>query len=76
MTGAPPDVTAARGPAGPPVTSGTRMSGRRLAAGIGLAVALAGLLAGATTAVAHAVAPGWARTEGLTVLIVAEVYLA
>ena len=52
------------------------MSGRRLAAGIGLAVLLAGLLAGGTTAVAHAAAPGWARTEGLTVLVVAEVYLA
>ncbi|HEX3751355.1 MAG TPA: CPBP family intramembrane glutamic endopeptidase [Streptosporangiaceae bacterium] len=62
--------------AGPPPTPETRMSGRRLVAGIVLAVFLAGLLAEGTTAVAHAVAPGWARTEGLTVLVVAEVYLA
>ena len=66
-------MTAGAGPAAAPET---RMSGRRLAAGVILAVFLAGLLAEATTAVAHAVAPGWARTEGLTVLVVAEVYLA
>jgi membrane protease YdiL (CAAX protease family) len=53
-----------------------RVSGRQLAAGIGLSAGLAGLLCGATALIARAVAPGWAHTEGLTVLIVAEVYLA
>jgi membrane protease YdiL (CAAX protease family) len=76
MTGARPDVAAAGAPAEAAAGPQRRMSGRRLAAGIGLAVVLAGLLSGVTTAVAHAVAPGWARTEGLTVLVVAEVYLA
>ena len=53
-----------------------RVSGRQLAAGIGLSAGLAGLLCGATALITRAVAPGWAHTEGLTVLIVAEVYLA
>lgn len=61
-------------PAGSPHPA--RMSGRQLAIGIGAAGGLAALLAAVTTVVAHAVAPHWSHTEGLTVLIVAEVYLA
>ena len=53
-----------------------RISGRQLAVGVGAAVGLAALLAAVTAVIAHTVAPHWARTEGLTVLIVAEVYLA
>ncbi|MGH3295065.1 MAG: lysostaphin resistance A-like protein [Trebonia sp.] len=47
-----------------------------MAAGSRPASALAAIGAGATVPLARAIAPQWARTEGLTVLIVAEVYLA
>jgi hypothetical protein len=53
-----------------------RVTGRQLCAGLGWSAALAVLLASAITVVARAVAPHWARTEGLTVTIVAAVYLA
>lgn len=53
-----------------------RISGRQLAAGLAAAVALAAVFAGVTVPLARALAPQWARTEGLTVLVVAEVYLA
>lgn len=53
-----------------------RISGRRLAACFGIAAATAVLLAAATVALARSLAPYWSRTDGLTVLIVAEVYLA
>jgi membrane protease YdiL (CAAX protease family) len=52
------------------------MTGRQLAAGIGLSVLLAAVLGTLTSLAAHAAAPHWAGTDGLTVLIVAEVYLA
>jgi membrane protease YdiL (CAAX protease family) len=58
-------------PPGPP-----RISGRQFAAGLGAAAALAAIGAAATIPLARAIAPHWAHTEGLTVLIVAEVYLA
>jgi len=53
-----------------------RMTGRQLAAGIGLSVLLAVVLGVVTSLAARAAAPHWARTDGLTVLIVAEAYLA
>ena len=53
-----------------------RISGRQLAACIAAAAGLAVLLAAVTDIVAHALAPHWSHTDGLTVLIVAEVYLA
>jgi membrane protease YdiL (CAAX protease family) len=53
-----------------------RVTGRQLCAGIVWSAGLAVLLAFAITGIARAVAPHWARTEGLTVLIVAAVYLA
>jgi membrane protease YdiL (CAAX protease family) len=53
-----------------------RISGRQLTAGLGAAAALTAVAAGVTVALARVLAPGWAHTEGLTVLIVAEVYLA
>jgi membrane protease YdiL (CAAX protease family) len=53
-----------------------RVTGRQLATGIGLSVALAAVAAGATSTLAGVWAPGWAHSEGLTVLVVAEVYLA
>jgi membrane protease YdiL (CAAX protease family) len=53
-----------------------RVSGRQLCTGIALSAALAAVLAIAITVIARAAAPHWARTEGLTVLIVAAVYLA
>jgi len=53
-----------------------RITGRQLCAGLGWSAALAVLLATTITWIARAVAPHWARTEGLTVLIVAAVYLA
>jgi len=53
-----------------------RITGRQLCAGLGWSAALAVLLATAISGIARAVAPHWARTEGLTVLIVAAVYLA
>jgi membrane protease YdiL (CAAX protease family) len=59
-----------------PAASPQRVTGRQLCAGIGLSAALAAVLATAITLIARAVAPHWARTEGLTVLIVAAVYLA
>jgi membrane protease YdiL (CAAX protease family) len=59
-----------------PPTPSARISGRQLAAGLGTAAALAAIFAGATVPLARVLAPQWARTEGLTVLIVAEVYLA
>jgi uncharacterized protein len=62
--------------AGPAAGGPERVSGRQLCAGIGLSAALAAVLAVAITAIARATAPQWARTEGLTVLIVAAVYLA
>jgi uncharacterized protein len=66
----------ARTAAGPPGPRPDRMTGRQLAAGIGLSVLLAAVLGTLTSLAARAAAPHWARTEGLTVLIVAEVYLA
>jgi len=59
-----------------PPDDADRISGRQLAAGLGAAAALAAIGAGATVPLARAIAPQWAHTEGLTVLIVAEVYLA
>ena len=59
-------------PAGGP----QRVSGRQLCVGIGLSVALAAVLAVVITVIARVTAPQWARTEGLTVMIVAAVYLA
>jgi uncharacterized protein len=59
-----------------PPGDAARISGRQLAAGLGAAAALAAIGAGVTVPLARAVAPHWAHTEGLTVLIVAEVYLA
>ena len=59
-------------PAGGP----QRVTGRQLCAGVGLSAALAAVFGAAITVIARAVAPQWARTEGLTVLIVAAVYLA
>jgi uncharacterized protein len=53
-----------------------RVTGRQLCAGIGLSAALAAALSTAITLIARVAVPGWARTEGLTVLIVAAVYLA
>lgn len=53
-----------------------RISGRRLAACGGIAAATAVLLAAATVALARSLAPYWSHTEGLAVLVVAEVYLA
>jgi hypothetical protein len=61
---------------GRPQSGATRISGRQLAAGVGAAAALVAVGAGVTVALARAIAPQWAHTEGLTVLIVAEVYLA
>lgn len=53
----------------------TRITGRDLALGIGTGLGLAVATAIATSLIARAAAPRWAHTEGLTVLIVAEVYL-
>jgi uncharacterized protein len=53
-----------------------RISGRQLVAGLAIAAALAAILTGVTVLLARAFAPQWARTESLTVLVVAEVYLA
>lgn len=61
-------------PAAPPGPG--RMTGRQLTAGIGLSVLLAAVLGTLTSLAARAAAPHWARTDGLTVLIVAEAYLA
>jgi membrane protease YdiL (CAAX protease family) len=66
------DLTIPNRPASPT----ERITGRQLCAGIAASAALATLLAVAITLIARAVAPHWARTEGLTVLIVAAVYLA
>jgi uncharacterized protein len=66
----------AHAPAAPPGPGPDRMTGRQVAAGIGLSVLLAAVLCTLTALAAHAAAPHWARTDGLTVLIVAEVYLA
>ena len=63
-------------PASPEAAGPERVSGRQLWAGLGWSAALAVLLALAITGVARAAAPHWARTEGLTVAIVAAVYLA
>src|SRR5580693_10067532 len=63
-------------PASPEAAGPERVTGRQLWAGLGWSAALAVLLAIAITGVARAAAPHWARTEGLTVLIVAAVYLA
>src|ERR1700683_1574986 len=63
-------------PAGPEAAGPERVTGRQLCAGLGWAATLAVLLAIAITGVARAAAPHWARTEGLTVAIVAAVYLA
>lgn len=62
--------------AGAAPTEAERISGRRLIAGIGLSAAFAAALYAVTTLAARAAAPGWAHTEGLTVLVVAEMYLA
>ena len=58
------------------LASPERITGRQLSTGIGASAALAALLSIAITVIARAVAPHWARSEGLTVLIVAAVYLA
>jgi len=55
---------------------GARITGRQLGFGIGLSAAFAALASVATTLIARTVTPHWAHTDGLTVLIVAEVYLA
>jgi membrane protease YdiL (CAAX protease family) len=65
-----------RTPPAPPGLELGRMTGRQLAAGLGLSVLFAAVLGTLTSLAARAAAPHWARTEGLTVLIVAEVYLA
>jgi uncharacterized protein len=65
-----------RDPASPEVPGPERVTGRQLCAGLAWPAALAVLLAVAMTSVARAADPRWARTEGLTVLIVAAVYLA
>jgi membrane protease YdiL (CAAX protease family) len=62
--------------ASPEAAGPERVTGRQLCAGLGWSAALAVLLAIAITGVARAAAPHWARTEGLTVAIVAAVYLA
>jgi len=67
-TGRPPDSPR------PPDTP--RISGRQFAAGLGAAAALAAIGAGVTVPLARAIAPQWVHTEGRTLLIVAEVYLA
>lgn len=54
----------------------TRISGRQLAACIGAGVGLAVFVAAVTVIVVDALAPHWSHTDGLTVLIVAEAYLA
>lgn len=59
-----------------PPASVARISGRQLTAGLAAAAGLAAVAAGITVPIARALAPQWAHTEGLTVLIVAEVYLA
>ena len=69
-------AASARTPAAPPGPRPGRMTGRQLAIGIGLSVLFAAVLATLTSLAARAAAPHWARTDGLTVLIVAEVYLA
>lgn len=53
-----------------------RITGRQFGLGIAVGVGLAVLMSAITVLIARAAAPGWARTDGLTVLIVAEVYLA
>ena len=63
-------------PASPEAAGPERVTGRQLCAGLGWSAGLAVLLAIAITGVARAAAPHWARTEGLTVAIVAAVYLA
>lgn len=60
----------------PPAPRSDRMTGRQLAAGTGLALVLAAAACTLTSLAAHAAAPHWARTDGLTVLLVAEAYLA
>lgn len=60
----------------PPTARVARITGRQLAAGLSAAAGLAAAAAGVTVPLARALAPQWAHTEGLTVLIVAEVYLA
>jgi membrane protease YdiL (CAAX protease family) len=67
---------AARAPVAPPGPRPGRVTGRQLAAGIGLSVLLAAVLGTLTSLAARAAAPHWAGTDGLAVLIVAEVYLA
>jgi membrane protease YdiL (CAAX protease family) len=70
-------MTTARSVLDRPRPSGAaRISGRQLAVGLAVAAALIAVLAGVTVPLARALAPHWARTEGLTVLIVAEVYPA
>ncbi len=66
----------ARTPAARPGTEPGRMAGRQLTAGIGLSVFFAAVLGALTSLAVRAAAPHWARTDGLTVLIVAEAYLA
>jgi membrane protease YdiL (CAAX protease family) len=68
-------LTATSRPPDTPPDAG-RISGRQLTAGLGAAAAVTAVAAGVTVALARVLAPGWAHTEGLTVLIVAEVYLA
>ncbi|MFZ0754613.1 MAG: hypothetical protein WAN00_12690, partial [Trebonia sp.] len=63
-------------PAGPEAVGPERVTGRQLCAGLGWSAGLAVQLAIAITGVARAAAPHLARTEGLTVAIVAAVYLA
>ena len=63
-------------PDGPATAGPERITGRQLCAGLGWSAALAVLLTFAITAIARVAAPHWARTEGLTVALVAAVYLA
>jgi membrane protease YdiL (CAAX protease family) len=63
-------------PADPAAGGPQYVTGRQLCTGIGLSAVLATAFSVAITVLARAVAPHWARTEGLTVLIVAVVYLA
>jgi uncharacterized protein len=70
------DGTTPQRPSAPAASTPQRVTGRQLCAGIGLSAALAALLGTAITGIARAAAPHWAHTEGLTVLIVAAVYLS
>jgi CAAX protease family protein len=59
-----------------PTRADTAVSGRQLAASMGMWIGLAGLLGTATILALRAVAPRWDPTIGPAVVVVAEVYLA